>query len=95
MDGQALAHPSEDFVQNPLVTREDFDLLDLCDGTPGEWEDVYGRHCLYGNKDTELRPCSIAAKINWDADFGCVVMYVSTSDGLRFAWRQLRVDQLA
>ena len=49
------------------VARDEFDRLDLAPGAPGVWEDLDGHSGSYRNRDTELRPCLLDAKNDWEA----------------------------
>jgi len=50
-----------------FVARDQFDQLDLSPDTPVIWEDLDGHNGKYRNRDTDLRPCLLDAKNDWEA----------------------------
>ena len=49
------------------VARDEFDRLDLSPDGPVVWEDLDGHNGSYRNRDTDLRPCLLAAQNDWEA----------------------------
>ena len=49
------------------VARDEFDRLDLASGDAAVWEDLDGHNGSYRNRDTDLRPCLLAARNDWEA----------------------------